>query len=207
MSPRAELETVAPKDRAQWRVWLEEHHAGSPGVWLTVRKKGSDLPGVGYEEAVEEALCFGRIDSTVNRLDDHRFKQLMTPRKPASTWSKSNKARVARLAADGLMTPAGLAVIEAAKADGSWTILDDVDALVVPEDLSVALAADPEAARNFDAFPDSVKKQLLYWIAGAKRPGTRAQRIDGVARAAARGVSTPWRATGRASEAGPPSGR
>ena len=120
---------------------------------------------------MEEALCFGWIDSTVNRLDAHRFKQLFTPRKPGGTWARTNKERVERLIAAGLMTPAGLAPIEAAKADGSWTLLDDVEGLVVPEDLASALHASPAAERGFHDLPDSQKKMALYWIQTAKTTG------------------------------------
>ena len=120
MAPRTPDEVTA-KDRAAWRRWLERHHATSPGAWLLIAKKGSGLASVTYEEAVEEALCFGWIDAKANSLDERRYKQWMAPRKAGSGWAASNKQRVERLVADGRMAPAGLAAIEAAKADGSWT--------------------------------------------------------------------------------------
>ncbi len=194
MTPRpakprlADLEFVEPRDRAEWRAWLEANHATSPGVWLAVGKKGNTITTLTYEDAVEEALSFGWIDSTVNRLDADRFKQLFTPRKPGGTWARTNKERVERLIAEGLMTPAGLAPIEAAKADGSWTLLDDVESLVIPEDLASALRADSAAERGFHGLPDSQKKIALYWIQTAKRSETRARRISETLRAAALGL-------------------
>jgi uncharacterized protein YdeI (YjbR/CyaY-like superfamily) len=152
-----------------------------------VGKKGNSVTTLTYEDAVQEALCFGWIDSTVNRLDAHRFKQLFTPRKPGGTWARTNKERVEKLIASGSMTPAGMAPIEAAKADGSWTLLDEVDALVIPADLAAALGADPAAAHAFEALPDSPKKLALYWIQTAKRPETRAKRVAETVRAAAEG--------------------
>lgn len=191
MTRLRDLELLQVADRAEWRAWLEENSEASPGVWLAVGKKGKSRTALGYADAVEEALCFGWIDSTVRRLDEDRFKQLFTRRKAGSTWAKSNKVRVKGLMAKGLMRPPGLAAIEAAKADGSWTLLDRVDALVVPEDLAKALAADAAAQRYFDAFPGSSKKAFLYWIASAKRPATRAERIERTVHLAARDIRTP----------------
>jgi uncharacterized protein YdeI (YjbR/CyaY-like superfamily) len=179
------MQTMEVADRAGWRRWLRSHHASSTGVWVLVRKKGGKRPGVTYEEVVEEGLCFGWIDSRANPVDEDRYRLTMTPRKPGSVWAATNKERVARLTAAGRMTAAGLAVVEAAKADGSWDALSGVDALEVPEDLAAALAADPAAARHFEAFPPSSKKMILYWIASAKRPQTRARRVEETVRLAA----------------------
>ena len=129
-------------------------------------------------------MRFGWIDSTTHRLDADRFRQLFTPRKPGSTWSQSNKARVERLEARGLMTPAGRAAVEVAKSNGSWTMLDEIDSLTVPEDLAVALAAAPPAERFFAALSSSQQKMILYWIASAKLPETRAKRITETVQAA-----------------------
>lgn len=183
----ADLPLVEPRDRAEWREWLQANHASSSGIWLAVGKKGNSVTDLAYEDAVEEAVCFGWIDSTVNRIDAHRFKQLFAPRRPGSAWSRSNKLRVERLEAEGLITPAGLAAIDAAKANGSWTALDDVEDLTVPEDLAAALEANPSAARQFAGFTDSVRKMTLFWISSAKRPETRAKRIDETVSAAAEG--------------------
>jgi uncharacterized protein YdeI (YjbR/CyaY-like superfamily) len=148
MTRLADLPLVEVAGRAEWRAWLQRNHSTSPGVWLAVGKKGNSRTALTYDEAVEEALCFGWIDSVVNRLDADRFKQLLTPRKRGSGWARTNKERVGRLIAQGLMENAGLAAIEAAKADGSWHALDDVEDLVVPDDLAAALAADPAAAAS-----------------------------------------------------------
>jgi uncharacterized protein YdeI (YjbR/CyaY-like superfamily) len=172
-----DLEVLRPRDAAELRAWLEEHHETSGPVWLAVAKKGSRLPGVTYDEAVEEALSFGWIDSTARRLDEDAFRILFARRKRGSTWAASNKARVERLVAEGRMRPAGMAAVEAAKADGSWEGLSEVDALIVPPDLAEALDADAEARANFDAFPDSVKRMVLYRVASVKKPETRARRI------------------------------
>lgn len=130
-----------------------------------------------YAEAVEEALCFGWIDSRPNALDAERAMQLFTPRRAKSPWSRLNKERVARLIRDGRMAPAGLAAVEAARRDGSWDAYDVVEALTIPDDLARALAANAEAEMNFTAFSASSKKNILWWIASAKRPETRARRV------------------------------
>ena len=193
----ADAEVVEPKDRAAWRRWLKRHHARDGGVWLVIHKKGSRSGSLAYEDAVLEALCFGWIDSTANRIDDERYRLWLAPRKPKGVWSAINKERVARLTGDGLMQPAGLAAIEVAKANGAWTALDRSDALVMPEDLAEALAAEPDAARHFEAFPPSTKKQVYFWIENAKRPATRAKRVtETVAQAADDRRVTEWRPKG-----------
>ncbi len=175
--PNAAYPDVLMTNRAEWREWLEENHATAPGVWLVTYKKSSGKPHLSYDELVEEALCFGWIDSKGNTVDAERTKLLITPRKRGSGWSRPNKARIERLVASGLMTPAGLAKIEAAKADGSWTSLDDIEAMIVPDDLDAALRADAAALAGWERFAPSVKKPLLQWIAFAKRPETRARRV------------------------------
>jgi uncharacterized protein YdeI (YjbR/CyaY-like superfamily) len=176
-SPLDDREMIEVHDRATWRAWLDAHHASSPGVWLVTWRSRSGRQGLGYEDAVQEALCFGWVDSTAGVVDDARGKLYFSPRKPRSPWAATNKARVERLIRDGLMTPAGLAVIEQAKANGWWTILDSVERLEVPGDLAAALAAAPPAAARFDAWPPSVRKQQLAQVAYAVRPATRAARI------------------------------
>jgi len=184
------LEQVYVPDRAAWRRWLAKQHGRSPGIWLVFDKKSSRADRLAYGDAVEEALCFGWIDSLVRRLDDARYVQLFTPRKPKSTWSRSNKVRVERLLAQGLMAAAGLASIELAKANGSWERLDAVEAFVMPDDLATALAAVPGAAEKFAAFAPSARKAYLHWISQAVRPETRARRIQEVAGHAAAGRRT-----------------
>ncbi len=137
---------------------------------------------------MEEALCFGWVDSRPNKLDDERYMQLFSPRKPKSPWSKLNKQRVEKLIEQGLMTPAGLEKIEAAKQNGMWGIYDDIEALTVPQDLKEALAADETAKTNFEAFSDSSKKNILWWIESAKRPETRAKRIEETVELAAKNI-------------------
>jgi len=187
-SPRnllASLEQVYVADRAAWRRWLATNHATSPGIWLVFDKKSSRADRLAYVDAVEEALCYGWIDSTVRTLDDARYVQLMAPRKPKSTWARTNKERVARLIEQGLMAEAGLASIERAKANGSWTSLDAVESLAVPADLARALRALPGAARNFAEFSPSARKGYLHWISQAVRAETRAHRVAHVAQFAA----------------------
>lgn len=185
MQRSRELETVRVGSRAEWRAWLERNHDSSPSIQLAIVKKGSKKRGVTYEEAVQEAICFGWIDSRANVLDEDHFKVLMSPRKPGSIWSKSNKERVRKMIEEGLMTSAGLRKIKAAKKDGSWGILDEVEEMRVPEDLERALSRDPLAMENFEKFNSSYRKQALYWVLSAKRPETRAKRVEELARMAA----------------------
>lgn len=177
--------SVHPATRAAWRRWLSTHHQRQEGVWFISGKKGSPQPRVDYEAAVEEALCFGWVDSKTGKLDEERSMLWMAPRKPRTGWSAPNKARVARLIEAGLMMPAGLAKVQAAQADGSWSKLDAVELLQQPPDLQAALAQQGEAARHFAAFPRSVQRGILEWIVQAKRPETRQRRIEETARLAA----------------------
>jgi uncharacterized protein YdeI (YjbR/CyaY-like superfamily) len=185
MSPLADAPQVEAEDRATWRAWLEANHATSRGAWLVTWRRGHG-PLLEYEDAVEEALCFGWIDSTAGRVDEHRSKLYFAPRKRGSGWAATNKARVERLLAEGRIAPPGLAAIERAKADGSWTALDAIEQGIVPDDLAVALAAQPPAAEHFAAFPKSVRRAILVWIGSAKRPETRAARVAETASRAAR---------------------
>jgi uncharacterized protein YdeI (YjbR/CyaY-like superfamily) len=188
------LNSIHPKSRAAWRRWLAQNHTRPEGVWLISYKKGTGKPRLEYDEAVEEALCFGWIDSKGNKLDEERTMLWFAPRKTRTGWSKSNKARVAKLIAAGLMAPVGLAKIEAAKQDGSWNALDAIEALEIPPDLAAALAANPIAQQHFDAFPRSVKRGILEWIANAKKAETRAKRVEETARLAADNIrANQWR--------------
>lgn len=168
-------------DRSEWRRWLREHHAKTPGVWLISYKRATGRPFVEYEDAVLEALCYGWIDGQLRPIDDQRSSLLFTPRKKGSGWARSNKERVKRLVAEGRMQPAGLAKIEAAKRDGSWTLLDSVESLAVPADLKKALAA-AGAAKAFEALSKSAKRAHLYALVTAKKPETRAKRMAGIVR-------------------------
>jgi uncharacterized protein YdeI (YjbR/CyaY-like superfamily) len=169
------------RTRKAWRAWLARHHDRSKGLWIAYYKKASGKTSVTYEEALLEALAFGWIDSTVRRLDEERYAQKYTPRNERSIWSASNKARVAKLTAAGLMAPPGLAKVEAAQRNGSWHKLDAIDRAAaageVPADLRRALRTDEEAWRAFEKRPPSEKKMWAWWVTSAKRPETRARRI------------------------------
>jgi len=182
-----EGERLHPGNRAAWRAWLAQHHDGSDGVWVVLWRPRSGRTGLTYEEAVLEALCFGWIDSRMGRLDDQRNVLRFSPRKRGSGWARSNKVRVEQLMREGLMTDAGLARIEEARQDGSWTLLDAVEDLVVPDDLAAALAAHPGARQRWDGLPRSVRRAALAWIVQAKRPETRATRVAQTARQTAQG--------------------
>ncbi|MBD2079971.1 YdeI/OmpD-associated family protein [Leptolyngbya sp. FACHB-17] len=173
-----QLDRIEAIDRAAWRNWLLQNHQSAIGVWLIYYKVKSGKPSVWYSEAVKEALCFGWIDSKTKSLDNDRYMQIFTPRKPKSVWSKLNKQYIEELIAQGLMTPAGLQKIEAAKQDGSWTSLDAIEALMIPPDLAAALGRNAIAQQNFEAFSNSTKKPILYWIDSAKRLETRRTRIE-----------------------------
>lgn len=181
-----EGESVHAETRDRWRVWLEANSASSSGVWLVSWRTATGRPQIGYEDAILEALCFGWVDSVQKPVDDERTALRFTPRRKGSPWARTNKARVEALRAEGLMTPSGEAVITAAQTDGSWAIFDSVDALEIPADLTSALAADPAAAANFEGFTDSQKQAALRWLVLARRPDTRATRVDRIVTAAAK---------------------
>jgi uncharacterized protein YdeI (YjbR/CyaY-like superfamily) len=173
------------RDRSEWRAWLRFHHDGETEAWVAQLKKGSSREGVRYEECVEEALCFGWIDGLTRSLDADFFLQRYTPRKPDSVWSESNKARVEKLIRQRRMTRAGLQLVEAAQADGRWqdaTRLEDPDWL--PEALQAALARKPGAMEAYRSLPTSLRRGHSYAVETAKRPETRAKRIEAAIRAA-----------------------
>jgi uncharacterized protein YdeI (YjbR/CyaY-like superfamily) len=179
-----------PATRDAWRSWLEAHQDDTRGVWVVTWRSSTGRERVPYEALVEEALCVGWIDSTVNVLDDERRLQLVTPRRPRSTWARSNKVRVARLEAEGRIGPRGRRAIEAAKANGWWRILDDVEALLEPEDLTASLDEVPAARTAWDDLPPSTRKRLLFWVVSAARDDTRRRRIAEVVEQAVRGGLT-----------------
>ncbi len=168
---------LQPKSRRAWRTWLQKNHTKSTGVWLVMAKKHTGMPTVTYNDAVEEALCFGWIDSLVNPLDEQLYMQVFTPRKPKSMWSLPNKQRIERVVAAGLMTAAGMALITAAKQNGTWNILDHVDALTPAPELQAALDKKPTAAAAWAALRPGAKKQFLYRLLAAKKAETRARRV------------------------------
>lgn len=183
----AELDRIHPEGVKEWAAWLEANHAASPGVWLVSWRRPTGRPAIPYEEAVTEALRFGWIDSTTGTIDEDRSMQRYTPRRPGSGWSGSNKRRIERLEREGRLEESGRRVIDAAKADGSWTLLDAVEELIVPDDLAAAFGRHRGSRAAWESFPPSARKQILFWIVQAKRPETRARRIEEVAARSSKG--------------------
>ena len=181
-------------DPAAWRKWLAAHHAAQENVWLIIFKKDSNTPSVTYDQAVDEALCFGWVDSVPKKRDGDSYYQYFSKRNPKSNWSRVNKQKIARLEAAGKLAPAGRAMVEQAKASGTWDALNDVENLVVPDDLAAAFDAQPGSRAYWDDFPRSVKRGILEWIFNAKRDATRAKRIQETAEKAARNErANQWR--------------
>jgi uncharacterized protein YdeI (YjbR/CyaY-like superfamily) len=160
-----------------WHAWLDAHHARPRGVWLVQWKPRTGRPAIPYEEAIEEALCYGWVDGTYRSLDDERGMLWYAPRRKGSVWARSNRERVARLEAAGRMTAAGRAAVERAKADGSWSILESVEDLVVPDDRAAELGARPGARATWEVWPPTARRAYLLWIATAKRAETRERRV------------------------------
>lgn len=175
-------------DAATWRAWLEANHQTIKAVWLVYYKKESGQARVSYDDAVDEAICFGWIDSVINKLDEVRSAQYFSPRQPKSNWSKVNKERVARLEKAGKIMPAGQKMIDWAKKNGTWTALDEVENLVIPKDLQAAFEQNIVAAQHFNAFARTYKRGILEWLFNAKRPETRQQRIEKIVSMATRNL-------------------
>lgn len=174
--------------RAEWRAWLEAHYSRAEGIWLVTYKQHCGERYVPYDAIVEEALCFGWIDSLPRKLDRDRTQLYISPRRPGSPWSRLNQQRVQRLIKQGQMTAAGQDKIDQAQKDGSWSIYDEVEDLIIPPDLAAALQANEPAQGYFQAFSNSAKKGILWWIKSAKRPATREQRIEKTVRLAAENI-------------------
>jgi len=177
MSVLDEAERLDFTTAAEWRGWLAQNHTRKQGVWLVQYKPRTGKPAIPYEDAIRVALCFGWIDSTYRSVDEERGMLWWSPRRKGSVWARTNKERVEQLEAEGRMTDAGRAVIAAAKADGSWSILESVEALSVPADLAASLAARPGADERWEAMVPSARRPYLLWVATAKRPETRARRV------------------------------
>jgi uncharacterized protein YdeI (YjbR/CyaY-like superfamily) len=188
MEERKGVAAVHCKNRKAWRNWLEKNHVTAKSVWLIIYKKESGTSSVYYPEAVDEALCFGWVDSLVNKRDEVSYYQYFAKRKPKSNWSKVNKEKVEKLMEAGLMMPAGLTMVELAKQTGTWTALDEVEQSVVPADMQALLNKQPEAQANWDNFPKSVKRGILEWILNAKKPETRKLRVEETVRLAAQNI-------------------
>ena len=185
---KTDFERVEVTSRADLRRWFERNAARTESVWIVTWKKAPGAPHLPYGDVRDEALCFGWIDSRPARLDEARSMLLVSPRRKGSGWSAINKARVAALTAEGRMTPGGLAAVAAAKADGSWTKLDPVETLVPPQDLDAAFRRHAGAQGFWEAFPPSTRRGILEWIGSARKPETRAARIEETARLAAENI-------------------
>jgi uncharacterized protein YdeI (YjbR/CyaY-like superfamily) len=175
---------VEPADRAEWRAWLAANHATATGVWLVGWRPSAKRPGLAYEDAIQEALCFGWVDGQGAGIDALRSKLYFAPRRPRSAWAGSNKRRIEQLLAAGLMTPAGIAAVERGKANGTWTVLDGPERLEVPDELAEALDRRTGARAGWDAIAPSMRQMLLGAIAIARRPETRARRVEAAVEAA-----------------------
>lgn len=188
MTKEKEIITFYPASRQEWRDWLAQHHDKEQSIWIVQYKKQCNVPTLSWSDAVDEALCFGWIDSTRKTIDHERFMQFFTRRKPKSIWSKINKEKIQRLTEEGLMVKAGIESVETAKKNGSWSILDDVEELTIPKDLVKEFKLHKGSKTYFMSLSKSVKKMMLYWIVAAKRPETRQKRIAEIAESAGRGV-------------------
>jgi uncharacterized protein YdeI (YjbR/CyaY-like superfamily) len=175
---KEEVKIFYPASLTDWQSWLEKNHRIEQAVWLVFYNKASGKPSITWSEAVDVALCYGWIDSKKIKACSESSHQFFSRRKPLSTWSKINKAKVEVLIARDLMTESGYQSIEIAKQNGSWTFLDDVEELLVPQDLAGKLNSNPNASAFFLALSKSVKKAILQWLVLAKRPETRQKRID-----------------------------
>ena len=184
---KPEAPSVCPASPQHWREWLQAHHHQPGGVWLIYHKKTSPTPTLTWSEAVDEALCFGWIDSQAKPLDADRYQQFFTRRQPKSGWSRVNKDKVQRLLAAGKMMPTGLAAIETAQQNGAWMLLDDVEALRLPPDLELAFNQQPTARHHFAQLSRTAKRNLLLGLVMAKRPATRQQRLAAILALAASG--------------------
>jgi uncharacterized protein YdeI (YjbR/CyaY-like superfamily) len=175
---KSTMKQVYVKNRREWREWLTKNHGGSSGIWLVFYKRHTGKPTLEYDDAVEEALCFGWIDSIIKKIDEDKYVRKLTPRKADSRWSKLNKKRVAQLIERGLMTEAGTVKIEEAKASGLWSQPERSPlSLEIPGDLKITLEKNEKAGRFFDQLAPSYQKQFIGWISAAKRPETRDRRL------------------------------
>jgi len=184
----AEVPEIEATTAAEFRSWLESNHTTATAVWLVYWKKDSGHPSIDWGNAVDQALCFGWVDSKVQSLDAKRYRQYFSARKPRSGWSRINKDKIARLTADGQMAPGGIAAVESAKDDGSWSLLDGPEAGTIPDDLSAAMdAANVRSA--YDDLTPGGRKSILAWLVMAKREATRTNRIAKTVESLAHGES------------------
>lgn len=179
-----ETEIFYPVNQTEWRQWLEQNHLSKQSVWLVFYRQKSEKKSISWSEAVDVALCFGWIDSKKIKIDEEKSHQFFSKRKPKSTWSKINKEKVRQLIDNGLMTPTGFNIIEIAKQNGSWTILDEVEELIIPNDLDKAFKKHKGSKDYFLSLSKTIRKMMLQWIVLAKRPETRQKRINEIAKLA-----------------------
>lgn len=187
--PKEEMDTYCPKNQTEWRKWLEINHQKKQSVWLVYFKSSTKIASISWSEAVDEALCFGWIDSTKKTMDNERYMQYFSKRKPNSIWSRINKNKVEYLISENLMQEAGYKTIEIAKENGSWFILDEVEALIIPKDLKKELDKRLGSLEFYENLSKSEKKILLGWVILAKRPETRQKRIIEIAENASRNAT------------------
>lgn len=186
---RDDAPRIHPQDAQEWRAWLADHHDDPvPGVWVLEWRRASGREPIGYEDLIAVALAYGWIDGTRRTIDDERAEMWFTRRRAGSQWTRLSKERVARLEAAGLMTDAGRAAVDRAKADGTWSLLDEVEDGVVPPDLATAFDAHPGSRERFDTFTRGTRRTILVWIVQARRPQTRADRVRQTAELAAQGI-------------------
>ncbi len=194
--PLEDAERIEVASLTDLRDWLDRHHGRETGVWLVTWKKADALRHVATADVVDELMCFGWVDSLPRRLDDARSMLWISPRKPGSNWSRVNRDKVARLEAAGRMAASGCRAVSRARADGTWTALDDVENLVVPPDLAAALSGTPDLRAVWDGWPRSVRRGALEIVLDAKRPQTRAARIATIVDSATAGERPfQWRPT------------
>ena len=180
-----DVDTYCPQSRTQWRQWLDENHLSRQSVWLVFYTKKSNIPSLSWSEAVDEALCFGWIDSTKKKINDVSFMQFFSKRKPKSNWSKINKEKVKQLIDCKKMTKQGYESIEIAKENGYWTILDEIEELIIPNDLEIAFEKHHGSKDYFLSLSKSTRKIILGWIVLVRKPETRQKRIAEVVQSAA----------------------
>ncbi len=182
------VQTFHAKSRKEWKKWLEKNHSTEKSVWLVIYKKESEIRSVYYPEAVDEALCFGWIDSKPNKRDENSYYQFFSKRNPKSNWSRLNKEKVAKLIEQGLMQPSGFEMLEIAKQNGTWTALDEVENLIIPDDLQELFSKNNTAFENWEKFPPSSKRGILEWILNAKKLETRQKRLEETVSLAAKDI-------------------
>ncbi len=188
MKPIENVNTFYAKNQVEWRNWLQKNHLLKESIWLIIYKKETGIPSVYYPEAVDEALCFGWIDSLPNKRDEKSYYQFFSKRKLKSNWSKVNKLKIEKLIRENKMMPQGIKMVEYAQKNGTWDALNKVDILLIPNEMAVLFESNQTAKVNFDNFPPSIKRGILEWIYNAKQDATRLKRITETVSLAAQNI-------------------